>query len=214
VTVARDAAATLDVRLEVSGVSAEVVVTASDTPQTVDEVSKAVTSVTAREMEERDEATVAGALSTVPGLRVQQLGGPGSLVSIKTRGLRNQDTSVLIDGQRFRDPTAPEADATSFLSDFQLTDASRVEVLRGSGSSLYGTSALGGVVNVVTDEGSSSRKAGDWASRGAGRSSRAPPARPSASSTARASHTSTSPKASASTTRRARRTRRGARSCG
>ena len=153
VNVARDSAATLDVRLEVAGVAAEVVVTASDTPQTVDEVSKAVTTVSRREIEERDEATIADALTTVPGLRVQQLGGPGSLVSIKTRGLRNQDTSVLIDGLRFRDPSAPEADATSLLSDLQFTDAGRVEVLRGSGSSLYGTNALGGVVNVVTDEG-------------------------------------------------------------
>jgi iron complex outermembrane receptor protein len=153
VTVTRDGAATLDVRLEVASVSAEVVVTASDTPQTVDEVSKAVTSVTRRELEERDEATIADALTTVPGLRVQQLGGPGSLVSIKTRGLRNQDTSVLIDGLRLRDPAAPEADATSLLSDLQVTDAGRVEVLRGSGSSLYGTNAMGGVVNVVTDEG-------------------------------------------------------------
>ncbi|HEX8119508.1 MAG TPA: TonB-dependent receptor, partial [Pyrinomonadaceae bacterium] len=129
------------------------VVTASDTLQTVDEVSKAVTSVTRREIEERDEATVADALTTVPGLRVQQLGGPGSLVSVKTRGLRNQDTSVLIDGLRFRDPSAPESDATSLLSDIQVTDAGRVEVLRGSGSSLYGTNAVGGVVNVVTEEG-------------------------------------------------------------
>jgi vitamin B12 transporter len=152
-TVARDAAATLDVRLEVAGVAAEVVVTASDTPQTVDEVSKAVTSITRREIEERDEATLTDALTTVPGLRVQQLGGPGSLVSVKTRGLRNQDTSVLIDGLRFRDPAAPEADATSLLSDIQVTDAGRVEVLRGSGSSLYGTNAIGGVVNVITDEG-------------------------------------------------------------
>jgi iron complex outermembrane receptor protein len=153
VTLARDAASTLDVRLEVAGVAAEVVVTAADTPQTVDEVSKAVTSVTRREMEERDEATLTDALTTVPGLRVQQLGGPGSLVSIKTRGLRNQDTSVLIDGLRFRDPAAPEADAASLLSDIQVTDTGRVEVLRGSGSSLYGTNAIGGVVNVVTDEG-------------------------------------------------------------
>jgi iron complex outermembrane receptor protein len=151
--VARDASVTLDVRLELAGVSADVVVTASDTPQTVGEVSRAVTSIPARELEERDEATLGEALATVPGLRVQQLGGPGSLVSVKTRGLRNQDTSVLVDGLRLRDPSAPEADATSFLSDIQVTDAGRVEVLRGSGSSLYGTNALGGVVNVVTEEG-------------------------------------------------------------
>ncbi|MDT5293630.1 MAG: vitamin transporter [Acidobacteriota bacterium] len=153
VAVARDAQTALDVRLEVAGVSTEVVVTAADAPQTVDEVSKAVTVVSRREIEERDEATVAEALRTVPGLRVQQLGGPGSLVSIKTRGLRSQDTSVLIDGLRFRDPAAPQSDATSFLSDFTVTDAGRVEVLRGSGSSLYGTNAVGGVVNIVTDEG-------------------------------------------------------------
>ncbi|MDT7807704.1 MAG: vitamin transporter [Acidobacteriota bacterium] len=150
---ARDSQGTLDFKLELAGVSAEVVVTAADAPQTVDEVSKAVTVVSAREIEERDEATVAESLRTVPGLRVQQLGGPGSLVSIKTRGLRNQDTSVLIDGLRFRDPATPQGDATSFLSDFTVTDAGRVEVLRGSGSSLYGTNAIGGVVNVVTEEG-------------------------------------------------------------
>ncbi|HJQ35194.1 MAG TPA: TonB-dependent receptor [Pyrinomonadaceae bacterium] len=153
VSVGREAQTTLDFRLEVTAVSAEVVVTAADAPQTVDEVSKAVNVVNAREADERDEATVAEALRTVPGLRVQQLGGPGSLVSIKTRGLRNQDTSLLIDGLRFRDPAAAQGDATSFLSDFDITGASRVEVVRGSGSSLYGTNAVGGVVNVVTEEG-------------------------------------------------------------
>jgi iron complex outermembrane receptor protein len=153
VRVERNASATLDVRLEVAGVSAEVVVTAADSPQTVDEVSKAVTVVSRREMEERDEATIADALRTVPGLRVQQLGGPGALTSIKTRGLRSQDTSLLIDGLRFRDPTAPQGDASGFLSDFVVADTGRVEILRGSGSSLYGTNAIGGVVNVVTEEG-------------------------------------------------------------
>jgi iron complex outermembrane receptor protein len=153
VTVARGEHASLDFSLEVAGVSTEVVVTAADSPQTVDEVSKAVNVVGRREIEDRDEPTVAEALRTVPGLRVQQLGGPGSLTSIKTRGLRSQDTSVLVDGLRFRDPAAAQGDATSFLSDFTVTDAGRVEVLRGSGSSLYGTNAVGGVVNVVTDEG-------------------------------------------------------------
>ncbi|HZT59672.1 MAG TPA: TonB-dependent receptor [Pyrinomonadaceae bacterium] len=152
-TVGRDAQAALDVRLEVAAVSEQVVVTAADSPQTVDEVSKAASVVNRRELEDRDEPTIAEALRTVPGLRVQQLGGPGSLTSIKIRGLRSQDTSVLIDGLRFRDPTAAQGDASSFLADFDVTDAGRVEILRGSGSSLYGTNAIGGVVNVVTDEG-------------------------------------------------------------
>jgi vitamin B12 transporter len=153
VELTRGQTATLDLALEVAAVREEVIVTAADAPQTVDEVSKAVNVVTRRELDERDEFSIPEALRTVPGLRVQQLGGPGALTTIKTRGLRNQDTAVLIDGLRFRDPSAPQGDAEGYLSDLLVTGTSRVEVLRGSGSSLYGTNAIGGVINIVTDEG-------------------------------------------------------------
>lgn len=153
VVVERGQAATLDISLELLGVRSTVVVTASDTPQSVDEVSKAVTVVDQEEIDERDESAIAESLHTVPGLRVQQLGGPGSFTSIKTRGLRNEDTAVLIDGLRFRDVASTQGDASGFLEDLIVTDVSRVEVLRGSGSSLYGTNAIGGVINLVTDEG-------------------------------------------------------------
>lgn len=142
---------TVEISLALAGVNEQVVVTAQNTVQPVDEVSKAVSVVHAREIEDRDESTVTDSLRTVPGLRIQQLGGPGKLVSIKSRGLRNQDTAVLIDGLRFRDATTGEA--TSFLSDFLITNIDRLEVLRGSGSSLYGTNAIGSVINIVTDEG-------------------------------------------------------------
>ena len=132
----RGQAAALDISLELSGVRSTVVVTASDTPQSVDEVSKAVTVVDRQEIDERDESAIAESLRTVPGLRVQQLGGPGSFTSIKTRGLRNEDTAVLIDGFRFRDAAATQGDASGFLEDLVVTDVSRIEVLRGSGSSL------------------------------------------------------------------------------
>ena len=131
----------------------EVVVTASGTNQTVDQTSKAISIVTERELEERGETTIAEALDTVPGIRFQQFGGFGRLATIKTRGLRNQDTAILIDGQRFRDPSAITGDASPFLSDLVLTNLERVEVLRGSGSSLYGTNAIGGVINIITEEG-------------------------------------------------------------
>ena len=150
--VERGQTATLDIPLELSGVRSIVVVTASDSSQSVDEVSKAVTVVDQQDMDERDESAIAESLRTVPGLRVQQLGGPGSFTSIKTRGLRNEDTAVLIDGLRFRDAAATQGDASGYLEDLIVTDVSRVEVLRGSGSSLYGTNAIGGVINLVTDE--------------------------------------------------------------
>jgi len=153
ITLTRGQTATRDVALELSGLRSSVVVTAADTPQTVDEVSKALTVVETQEIEERNEALMTEALRVVPGLRVQQLGGPGSFTSIKTRGLPSEDTAVLIDGLRFRDAAATTGDASGFLEDFVVTDVSRLEVLRGSGSSLYGTNAIGGVINVVTDDG-------------------------------------------------------------
>ena len=151
--VERNASATVDISLPLAGVNEQVTVTAQGTAQPVDEVSKAVSVVDLQEIDERDETAISEALRTVPGLRVQQLGGPGSFTSIKTRGLRNEDTAVLIDGLRFRDAAAPQGDASGFLEDLIVTDVSRVEVLRGSGSSLYGSNAIGGVINLVTDEG-------------------------------------------------------------
>jgi vitamin B12 transporter len=153
VNVERGKTTTHDVDLEISSLRSAVVITASDTPQTVDEVSKALTVVADQEIDERDELAIPEALRVVPGLRVQQLGGPGSFTSIKTRGLPSEDTAVLIDGIRFRDAAATQGDASGFLEDLIVTDVSRVEVLRGSGSSLYGSNAVGGVVNIVTNEG-------------------------------------------------------------
>lgn len=153
ITVEKGQTTNLDIALQLSGLRSSVVITASDTPQTVDEVSKALTVVENREIEERNEYAIPEALRIVPGLRVQQLGGPGTFTSIKTRGLPSEDTAVLIDGIRFRDAAATQGDASGFLEDLMVTDTGRVEVLRGSGSSLYGSNAVGGVVNVVTDDG-------------------------------------------------------------
>lgn len=144
---------TIDFQLEPGGIAEEVVVTASSTAQPVDEVSKAISIIDNREIELRDEYSITEALRTVPGLRIRQTNGPGSLTTISTRGLRNEDTAVLIDGLRFRDASTLQGDATSFLSDLLIVNTDRLEVLRGSGSSLYGTNAVGGVINIITDEG-------------------------------------------------------------
>ena len=113
----RAQSATLDIALQLSGFRSSVVVTASDTAQTVDEVSKALTVVDRQEIEERDETAIPESLRIVPGLRVQQLGGPGSFTSIKIRGLPSEDTAVLIDGLRFRDAGSTQGDASGFLED-------------------------------------------------------------------------------------------------
>jgi vitamin B12 transporter len=146
-------ATALGLQLAIAGLDDQVVVTATGTAQAEAEVSKAVTVVGEGEIGLRDEYSVAESLRVVPGLRVQQLGGPGSLTAIRTRGLRNEDTAVLIDGMRFRDAATTQGDATTFLSDLLFINTDRLEILRGSGSSVYGTNAIGGVINVITDAG-------------------------------------------------------------
>ncbi len=135
---------------EVDSIREEVTVIASGTTQSLDEVSKTVNIIGAQELRDRADFALVDTLRTIPGFRVQQLGGFGRTANIKTRGLRNQDTAVLIDGIRFRDASAITGDASPFLSDFTLTSVSKIEVLRGSGSSLYGTNAIGGVIDFQT----------------------------------------------------------------
>ncbi len=122
----------------------------SSTAQTESEISKTVNIIDAQQLRDRADFSLVETLRTIPGFRVQQSGGFGKLATIKTRGLRNQDTAVLIDGVRFRDASAITGDASPFLSDFTLTSVSRIEVLRGSGSSLYGTNAIGGTIDFQT----------------------------------------------------------------
>lgn len=128
----------------------EYVTVSADKTQEIDEVSKTVNVIDGQEMRERADFSLIESLRTIPGFRVQQLGGFGRTASVKTRGLRNQDTAILIDGIRFRDASAITGDASPFLSDFTLTSVSRIEVLRGSGSSLYGTNAIGGTIDFQT----------------------------------------------------------------
>ncbi|HTG72597.1 MAG TPA: carboxypeptidase regulatory-like domain-containing protein [Terriglobia bacterium] len=143
----------LEIPLKLAGVAQEIVVTAAGSAQPGEETSKAISTVGWQEIQARDEFSIAESLRMIAGLRYQQLGGPGSFTSLKTRGLRNEDTAILIDGQRLRDVAAPQGDGSGLLGDLIVTNVDRLEVLRGSGSSLYGTNAIGGVVNIFTDEG-------------------------------------------------------------
>ena len=129
---------------------ADVVVIAANDSQTIEQVSKTVDIIDGQEMRDRADFSLVESLRTIPGFRVQQLGGFGRVATIKTRGMRNQVTALLVDGIRVRYVSAITGDASAFLSDLTLTSVSRVEVLRGSGSSVYGTNAVGGTVDLQT----------------------------------------------------------------
>ncbi|HEX4998135.1 MAG TPA: TonB-dependent receptor, partial [Terriglobia bacterium] len=147
---------TEDLRLVISGRSTTILVTASDAPQSVEEIGKAIDVVDSGQIALRDNFSIPEALRDLPGVRVKTLEGPGSTTTIKSRGLRTEDTAVLIDGIRFRDAASPKGDASAFLEDMVTADTDRIEFLRGSGSSLYGSHALGGVVNITSKSGGGS----------------------------------------------------------
>lgn len=147
-----------DFALSVEALNENVVVVAAGTPQRADEVSKAVTLLGEEQIEAKRELTLSEALRGTPGLRVQQQGSYGTLTSLRLRGQRNYDTAILLDGLRVRDAADINGSALPFMTDVLPADLDRVEILRGSGSSIYGTNAIGGVVNLVPKTGAGKQR--------------------------------------------------------
>jgi len=128
-----------------------VVVTATKVPTPISEVGSAITLITGQDIDAHQWRTLPDALADAPGLNVVQTGGPGGLTSVFIRGANANHTKVLIDGIEVNDPSTPNG---AFDFGQVLTSGlARVEILRGPQSSLYGSDALGGVINVVSTEG-------------------------------------------------------------
>jgi len=141
-------------QLKVASIDASVVVTATGTVQRADEVSKVVSTLDAEEIEAKHELSLTEALRGIPGVRVQQQGSPGALTTLRLRGQRNFDTALLLDGLRVRDAGDINGSPVSLMADLVPMALDRVEVLRGAGSSIYGTHAIGGVLNLIPASGS------------------------------------------------------------
>jgi vitamin B12 transporter len=142
-----------DIQLAVQAVNASVVVTANGTAQTTDEISKAVSVLSDQVIESKREVTLAESVRGLPGVRVQQQGSYGSLTTIRLRGLRTFDTAFLLDGLRVRDASDINGSAVPLVADLLPVNLDRLEMLRGSGSSIYGTNAIGGVINLMPQVG-------------------------------------------------------------
>jgi vitamin B12 transporter len=128
-----------------------IVITATRIPTPVLQVASSITVVTAADIEARQERTFADVLKDIPGLNVVQTGGPGGETSVFMRGTNSNHTKVFIDGIDVSDPS----NATGAFDFGQLLtqDIERVEVLRGPQSGLYGSDAIGGVINIITRSG-------------------------------------------------------------
>ena len=127
----------------------DVVVSANARPIARNRLGSSVTVLTRPDIERYQQRTVLELLrqSTTPGLAVNQSGGPGRQTSVFIRGAESDHTKVLLDGIPLNDPSGNRAFDFSSLT---IDNLDRVEVLRGPQSVLYGTDALGGVINLTT----------------------------------------------------------------
>ena len=130
--------------------SEDIVVTANRTSRAISQVGESVTVVGQEEIINRQSTEVLDILRTVPGVTFNRNGGIGTNTGVSIRGAQSDQTLVLIDGIRINDPSTPGG---GFNFGPLLTgNISRIEVVRGSQSVLYGSQAIGGVVNMLTRE--------------------------------------------------------------
>lgn len=127
-----------------------VVVTATLTATPADELGSSVSVITAETIADQQWRTLPQALMLAPGLSVTQTGGPGGVTSVFIRGLNSGHTKVIVDGIDAEDPSTGGFDFGQELT----AGVARLEILRGPASSLYGSDALGGVINIITATGS------------------------------------------------------------
>jgi vitamin B12 transporter len=130
--------------------NAPVIVSATRLETPINEIGSSVTLITDEEIERNQRRFLPDVLQTVPGLNIVQTGGPGGKTSVFMRGSNSNHTKVLIDGIDANDPSQ---DGVFDFGQVLTADLARVEVLRGPQSSLYGSDALGGVINIVTKKG-------------------------------------------------------------
>jgi vitamin B12 transporter len=127
-----------------------VFVTASMTPTDAYTIGNAISVLDEAYIEHRQNPVVSDLLRSVPSIAVSRSGGPGQLTQIRMRGAEGNHTLVLIDGV--------EANELNFNGEFDYASLlavgiERIEVLRGAQSALYGSDALGGVINIITKGG-------------------------------------------------------------
>ena len=138
----------IELVLRLSAINESLVVSAAQIDQPLSRTPDSVTVLAGAEIAARQQSTLGAALRSVPGLTLQQSGGPGSLTSLFTRGGESDYTLVLVDGVRVN-----AFGGGLDLSQVPLQDVERIEVLRGSQSALYGADAIGGVIQIITRSG-------------------------------------------------------------
>ncbi len=136
---------TFKIRLE------PVVITGSSLPPDLHRKPLSVTTITPERIEEKQPASAADLLREVPGLHIDQPGGRGGVSSVYIRGSDPNYTVVLVDGVKVNDPTNSRGGSFDFSS-LNPENIERIEIVPGPLSSIYGSDALGGVIQIFTKQ--------------------------------------------------------------
>lgn len=126
-----------------------VTVTADRIAVPSDQLGSSVTVITAEELRASGVHWLSDALAAVPGVTVARTGGPGAATSVFLRGTNSNHTLVLVDGMKANTPSTGAYD----FSKIPASAIERVEIVRGPQSVLYGSEAIGGVINIITRRG-------------------------------------------------------------
>jgi vitamin B12 transporter len=126
----------------------EVVVTASRIETSQAQVANSITVVSQEDLKNNQYRNVLEALRTVPGVDIVQSGPAGGNASAFLRGANSEHTLVLLDGIELNNPASTNRSFN--LANLTLDNIERIEILRGPQSTLYGSDALGGVINIIT----------------------------------------------------------------
>ncbi len=128
-----------------------IVVTATRILTPEREVASSITVIDRQEIERKQRRFVVDLLREAPGVDVVQSGGPGQPSQVFLRGAKPEHTLVLIDGIEANDPFSPGR--TFNFAGLTTDNIERIEIIRGPQSTLYGSDAMGGVVNIITRRG-------------------------------------------------------------
>jgi vitamin B12 transporter len=126
-----------------------VVVTATRTEVPLNQLTTSLTVITPEEIRDRQGDLVLQVLRDVPGLTVVQSGSMGTSTSVFIRGSDSDQVLVMIDGVEVNSTTLGSYDFANLTTE----NVERIEILRGSGGTLYGSQAIGGVINIFTKKG-------------------------------------------------------------
>ncbi|GAA0468526.1 TonB-dependent receptor [Parasphingorhabdus litoris] len=127
-----------------------IIVTASRSEQPLSETGRSITVINQERIERTQSVAVVDLLRNVPGVTFARNGGIGTSTSVFIRGADSNQTVALIDGVKLNDPSSPGGGFN--FGNLLTGNISRIEVLRGSQSVIWGSQAIGGVINTITRE--------------------------------------------------------------